>query len=99
MKMIMNSASLSTARSCLRWPSRREIIDAVFWAAACWFPLAIGLMVQEKPHPGWTAAGLSATLVVVQLQKACGVFAGRPVLGIGLRVLGGVALGYVLGGW
>jgi len=81
----------------LHWPAPWDAADAVFWSAATWFPLALGLMVQEKPHPFWTGAGLCLGLLLIRLQRACGVFANRPLAAIGLRIACALSMGFVFG--
>lgn len=82
----------------LHRPACRDAIDAAFWSIATWFPLAIGLMVQEQAEAPAKACGMVLALFLVRMLKACGVTAAWPIASIGLRVMLGASVGYAFGG-
>lgn len=92
-----NPVSLIRKSAACR-PSKADLADAVFWPLATWFPLALGLMVQEKPHPSLSAAGLALGLFLIRLRHAFRLFVDAPVVALALRLACGAAIGMLFEG-
>ncbi|HZR34785.1 MAG TPA: hypothetical protein VFA75_05375 [Nevskia sp.] len=82
----------------LHRPAAWDVVDAAFWSIATWFPLAIGLIVQEQPGAPIEAGGMVLTLFLFRMLRACGASTAWPLALIGLRLILGAGVGYAFGG-